>query len=227
MEIKDAILERKSIRKFSGEKISKKDLDEILYYATKAPSAYNGQQTSIIYTEDREKIKKIANLCGNQSHIENASVFLLFVTDFYRTKKAFEKKNLEFKDNLDDIHTMAKVDAGIMVSTVNLVAHDLGYGCTVIGGVLNSKEELKKLFNLPEYTQIVSGLTIGVSVKNVHIKNTKPKLEPSILAMRDSYDTKIQENSLIDYDKILDEWYKNKGLNIDLQTDILKKYLAK
>lgn len=226
MNIKDVILERKSIRKFSNEKVLDKDLEEILYLATKSPSAYNGQQTSIIYTRDKELKREIAKLSGNQPHIEEADVFLLLVTDLYRAKKAFEKKGLKFKDDLENIYTMAKVDAGIMTGIINLVSHSLGYGCTVIGGVLQNKEKLKELFNLPEYTEIITGITLGVSKKTVNIENTKPKLPVNIIAMEDKYDTTIQENALLDYDKKLDEWYKSKGLNIDLQTDILKKYLT-
>lgn len=227
MNIRDAILERQSIRTFKNENILDKHLKDILYLATKAPSSFNGQQTSIIYTRDREKIKKVAELCGNQPQVANCNVFILLVTDLYRAKLILKEKGLELSENLDDLYDMAKIDAGLMAYLINLAAHSYGYGSTVIGGVLNNKEKLKKLFELPEEVEIAIGLTLGVPSDNYSKINTKPKLSHNIIAMEDKYNLELSHKALLEYEEELDKWFKSIGVNQSLYTEVLVKILAK
>ncbi len=183
MKIIDAIKERKSVRVFKEEDVLDQDLKEIFELATKAPSAYNGQQTSIVYTRNKEKIKEIAKLCGGQIQVENANVFILIFTDFYRASKVLEKKGFELTDNKNMLYGIGAVDAGIMANTINMAAINYGYGCTIIGGVSHSPKEIAKIFDLPEHTNIVVGMTLGVPVDNMKGINTKPKLPSNVKVM--------------------------------------------
>ncbi len=224
MDVIEAIKHRKSVRQFKDEKIIEKDFEEIIELATKVPSAYNGQQTSVIYTKDKEKIKKIAALCGGQAQIYDAKAFFLIITDLYRNTRALESKGVEVKIK-DYMWNMATVDAGIMAYMLNIAAVSKGYGSTVIGGVNANPEKLAKLFDLPRNTKIVVGLTMGVPEDNS--ANTKPKLDKDIIIMEDRYNKEIQENAVSEYEKELSDWFESIGVEQPKYTDVLKKIYSK
>ena len=92
--------DRRSVREFTGENIKEKDLQAILYTAQRAANSVNGQQTSLIVIRDKQKLEKIAELCGGQKHIAEASVFVFVVMDFYRGVYAAEKvkEGVEFHE---------------------------------------------------------------------------------------------------------------------------------
>lgn len=75
---------RRSVRNFTGEKVKDEDLELILRTAQRAPSSVNGQQISLIVTRDKEKLKKIAEICGGQGHIANSDVFITILIDYHR-----------------------------------------------------------------------------------------------------------------------------------------------
>lgn len=58
MDIKEAIMQRRSIRKFEDEKVEENDILEIIELARRAPSSVNGQQISLIYTMNKDLIEK-------------------------------------------------------------------------------------------------------------------------------------------------------------------------
>ncbi|WP_067142401.1 nitroreductase family protein [Oceanivirga salmonicida] len=227
MKVLEAIKNRQSVRKFKDEEVLEKDLKEIFELATKSPSAYNSQSTSIVYTKDKEKISKIAKLCGGQPQVENAKVFILIITDLYRANTTLNKKGVEMVDSSLLLNKFA-VDAGIMTYLLNIAATAKGYGCTIIGGVNNDPENLAKLFDLPEHTKIAIGLTLGVPENSNMLElNTKPKLPSEVLVMEDKYNKGIQENALFDYEKELDNWFKKINVNQPMFTDVLANIFAK
>ncbi len=224
MDTTEAIKHRKSVRQFSDEEILEKDFKEIIELATKAPSAYNGQQTSIIYTRDKEKIKEIASLCGGQAQIFDAKAFFLIITDLYRNTIALENKGIEVEIK-DSIWHMATVDAGIMAYMLNIAAVSKGYGSTIIGGVNANPDKLAKLFDLPRNTRIVVGLTLGVPKDNK--PNEKPKFDTNVVVMEDKYNKKAQENIMEKYEKDLSDWFESIGVNQPKYTAVLERIYSK
>ena len=81
---------RKSIRHFTGERISEEDLSIIFQTAQRAPTSINGQQISLVYTRDKAKLTRIAKLCNEQAHIATADVFVGIVIGFNRTSAIVE-----------------------------------------------------------------------------------------------------------------------------------------
>ena len=50
---------RKSIRQFTGQSVSNEDLELIIKTAQRCPTSVNGQQISLVYTRDKDKIRDI------------------------------------------------------------------------------------------------------------------------------------------------------------------------
>ena len=127
---------RRSVREFTGEKLKEEDLQTILETAQRAANSVNGQQTSLIVIRDKEKLAKIAELCGGQKHIAQAEAFIFVLIDFHRgvyASNSLGKRNIAPK-SADGI-LVGAVDAGIMVNALQTAAFALGYGGTVIGAI--------------------------------------------------------------------------------------------
>ena len=180
---------RRSIRQFTGERVSDADLELIFKTAQRAPTSINGQQISLVYTKDKDKIKKIAELCGGQPQIATADVFVAIIIDFNRTAKAVELAGKEhvIEHSAEGIMVGA-IDAGIMLSSLQTAAEALGYGTTAIGAVRANPEAMIELFNLPPKTFVAVGSTIGVPTEAAKNAPLKPRISLDSFAMKETYD---------------------------------------
>ncbi len=163
METKDCILSRRSIRKYTNQKISKKQLEEVVALAAYAPSWKNTQVTKYYGVLDEGLKSNIANDCVlgfefNQKVINRAPA-LVAVT--YRHGVSGYEKNGEASTNKGDKWEV--FDAGIATQTFVLAAHDLGYG-TVILGVFDD-DKVSKVLDIPEDEVVAALVAIGFAEK--------------------------------------------------------------
>lgn len=59
MELKEIMLNRRSVRKFKKDKVSKEDIDTLLHYAMSAPSACNKQPWEFYVITNEEKLEEL------------------------------------------------------------------------------------------------------------------------------------------------------------------------
>ena len=112
----DQLLNRRSIRSFTGASIKDEDLDTIIRAAQRAPTSINGQQISLIITRDKQTIQKIADYAGGQPQVASSDVFITFVIDFNRTSEACKAAGVEqVVEHTVEGLTVGAVDAGIML----------------------------------------------------------------------------------------------------------------
>ena len=151
-QVVETILAHRSIRKYSNQPVSNEDLDTIIRSTQAAPSWVNGQHVTIISIQDSKRRKKMAELAGNQKHMIEAPVFLVFCADFHRIKVACEMEAIEFKAAVNpDLLLVGTVDVGIALGNAITAAESLGLGTVPIGGIRRSPLEYIELLNLPEY----------------------------------------------------------------------------
>lgn len=198
------LLNRKSVRSFTGEKVKDEDLKLIFKAAQRAPSSINGQQVSLVFTKDKEKIKQIAKLCSEQKQVENAEVFVTFVVDFNRTNHAVETlgKKQVIEKSAEGI-VVGVLDAGIMLSSLQTAAESLGYGTTAIGDVRCAPNEFIEILNLPSKTYPVVGSTIGVEKKSLYSNVLKPRVPIESFVFEDVYDEKKVKEGVDYYEEDL------------------------
>lgn len=82
MELKEALLRRRSVRKFTEETVSEEDITELLHAAMSGPSACNKRPWEFYVVTDKEKLQELKGasrftkmdaplaiiVCGNLSH---------------------------------------------------------------------------------------------------------------------------------------------------------------
>ncbi|MFP7298240.1 NADPH-dependent oxidoreductase [Neobacillus niacini] len=190
-EVVKTMMTHRSIRHYSERKVRKEDLKTIIAAAQAAPSWVNGQHVTIISINDQDRRKKMAELAGNQKHIIEAPVFLVFCADFHRIKVACELEGTEFKASVNpDLLLVGAVDVGISISNAITAAESLGLGTVPIGGIRRSPLEYIELLNLPEYVIPVSGLCIGYPSD---IPDLAPRLSMEAIFHQEKYNENIQD----------------------------------
>ncbi len=147
MDFMEAILTRRSIRKFTGEKITDGALQEVLKAGFHAPSAHNRQPWHFVVVRDRKKFEEIMAVHPYTKMLETADVCLVVCGD---TKKQSEVgflvedcsaaiENMLIAVNglglgavWCGVHPIKKL-VNTVSQTVSLPAHILPIGLVVIG----------------------------------------------------------------------------------------------
>ena len=208
------IMNHRSIRDYKIDDVEPAQLDAILNAAQTMPTSVNGQQVSVIVVRDIEKRRKIAELAGGQPWIAQAPVFLVFVVDFHKTSRALVKngKTQVIHESAEGA-VMGTFDTGLAMGGAIVAAESLGLGIVPIGGIRRDPQAMIDLLGLPRFTYPVAGLVVG---HPRDLSAMKPRLPAKGFVHPETYDEKAVENAISDYDRTMEEYYRNRG---DKSTD--------
>ena len=131
----DSMLAHRSIRSYTDRTVSDEDLNSIIRAVQAAPNWVNLQLVSIIAVKNTDHRRRLAELCGNQVHIAEAPVFLVFCTDYHRVALACHKKEQTLDEVMQDIDTLlvGAHEVGIALEAAVVAAESLGLGTVPIG----------------------------------------------------------------------------------------------
>ncbi len=143
----DAILKRRSIRKYSGKTVNKSDIDILLKAAMYAPSARNEQPWHFIVIDDRGLLRRISEVHPYASMLPGAATAILVCGD----------------ENLELSKGYWPVDCAAATQNVLLAAHALGLGAVWLGVYPRHERQsaLRKIFDLPAHVHPFSIISIG------------------------------------------------------------------
>lgn len=181
------ILHRQSHRNFTSTPIPETTLHTILQAMQAAPNWVNTQHVSVVAIKDAQRRQLMASLCGNQRHIAEAPVFLVFCADFYRTQLAFKMHHQTFEPptKLLDTLLVCAHEVGIALGTTVIAAEQLGLGTVPIGDVRLSPLELIRELNLPRYVIPMLGLCLGYPTDSTVL--AKPRLPLEAVYFEETY----------------------------------------
>ena len=165
---------RKSVRVFTGEPISKEKKELILTAATQAPTAGNQQLYTIIDVTDQKLKEKLAVTCDNQPFIAEADMVLVFVADCRKWYEGFKDAGAEPRNpGVGDL-MLAVTDTAIAAQNAVIAAESLGIGSCYIGDIMENAETHKDILHLPEYTFPALMLVFGYPTKQ-QMQREKPQ----------------------------------------------------
>ena len=195
----DSLYRHRSIRSYTSEPVSDKDLASVIAAVQAAPNWVNLQLVSIIAVRDERRRELLARLCGNQPHIAAAPVFLVFCADYYRVALACQKKGQSLDVVLRDMDTIlvGAHEAGIALEAAVVAAESLGLGTVPIGDVRLRASELVRELALPKLVFPMLGLCVGHPAEDPGPKPRLPReavffeetYNPNVSARIDAYDT--------------------------------------
>jgi nitroreductase len=156
MELKEAILKRRSVRKFTDYRVTDEELNEILDAARWAPSWANTQVWEFIVVRDKDIIQKIASTYPETNPATKCTLAAsLLIVGCAKTGISGGKKGM--KEGMFSEWFM--FDLGLAVQNLCLRAHDIGLG-TVIVGYLDHAA-CKKYLSVPDGNEVVVVIPVG------------------------------------------------------------------
>ena len=81
MDVKGAIKDRRSIRKFKRKELSNEVLDHLLEMARIAPSGANRQPWEMVVITDRQRLKGLVPICKEQAFVADCAAFIIGIDD--------------------------------------------------------------------------------------------------------------------------------------------------
>ena len=174
MQTKDAILGRRSVRQYNGEKISDEDLKEIIEAGLYAPSGVNLQPWYFLAIKNEEKLKELYEIMGkvvkgfrpnlekrfpkNPEVIEETEKFLGNLGGASVCILAFLLKE-EYNEKLTPVESTSAA-----IENMLLMAYDKGISSCWLTAILESghDEEIRQKF-APDKGRLIAAITLGYS----------------------------------------------------------------
>jgi len=160
MEFFDAILKRKSVRKYDPEPIPEKILKKILEAGRIAPSAKNIQPWRFVVVKDPAIKKQVAEACNNQMFIADADVIVCGC--------ALEKIAY---GHMGGSLSSYPVDLAIALDHMILAATSEGLGTCWIGAF--NEEKVKEVLKVPKDVRVVALTPIGYPAEEPKVRPRK------------------------------------------------------
>ena len=162
MEALEAILTRRSIRKYKSQSVPKDVINKLLEAAMAAPSSMNLQPWRFVVIDDRAVLDKIPELHPHAKMLKEAPLAVLVCAD----------------SKVQNIEGYWAQDCSAATENILLAAHALGLGAVWLG-VFPRKERMDAvagLLRLPEEIKPVSLVSIGHPAEEKPASN---KFDPS------------------------------------------------
>jgi FMN reductase (NADPH) len=200
-----------SIRRFTGQEITTDQERLIVATAQRSPTSSNLQAYTVIGIREQATKDRLAELSGNQSHVAESSLFLVFCADLYRLSRLNAQRDYPFTGEYTELFIVATVDTALVASRALLAAQALNLGGVMVGSVRNDPAEVGRLLNLPRYTYAVMGMSLGYPATPASIK---PRLPLDGVYCRERYTDERFAPAIADYDVLMDQLGYLKGREV-------------
>lgn len=204
------IMDHRSIRKYKSTPITEEQLHEIVKAGQMASTSSNVQAYSIIRITDSDLRHEIAELAGQQWHIDQAPEFLVWCADLRRLELATDPLLKGNTDNLQltENFIVATVDTALAAQNCAISAESLGLGILYVGGIRNKINEIAELLKLPAYVYPIFGMCIGYPDEEPLIR---PRLSLSAVLHQNTYDEQQLTEAIANYDEQITEYVKQRS----------------
>jgi len=156
MELTEAIMKRRSVRKFTEHFVTNTDLKKILEAARNAPSWANTQCWEFIIVRDPEIIRQVTETYSPANPARKCSASASVIIVACANVRLSGYKQGEASTKFPDWFMF---DLGLSVENMCLAAHEAGLG-TVIVGSLNH-DECNRVLDVPEGFESVVAIPVG------------------------------------------------------------------
>ncbi len=199
MELKKAIEQRASVRKFKSDPVSPADLKEIVRRSGLAPSVNNSQPWHFIAVTNRDLIRQLANQVhekleelfpeGKTEDVqpvkETVDKFSTFFQDspaviFVAMKRysaiadqILDRVNMDH-DQLNEIRNHPDIQSiGAAVENLLLSATDMGYGACWLSGIMVARDALEQRLEIQPPWHLATAIALGTPAADVSQRQKK------------------------------------------------------
>jgi FMN reductase (NADPH) len=186
------------VRKYKPDPIPRETVESVIAASQRSSTSSNLQVWTVVAVSEEQKRTRLMELCGNQTHILQAPLFLTWCADLSRLDRTSQMMGYRQQSGYVENFIIAVVDATIAMQTAALAAESLGLGMCYIGAVRNNPREVIELLELPKLVFPICGMTLGWP-DDSPLK--KPRLPLEAMLHWDSYGTEGEEALLRKYDQ--------------------------
>lgn len=187
----------RSIRVYKSDALAVDQLHAIIDAAQMASTSSNMQAYSIVGVSDPEKKRKLAAIAGNQLHVEQCPLFLVWCADLHRINVACANQGAaSFVGSLENV-LVASIDAALAAQNAAVAAESLGLGINFIGAIRSQPQQVTELLELPPLVFPLFGMCVGVPE---HTPTKRPRLARRAIYHENSYCDTHYEEEIAHYD---------------------------
>lgn len=205
------LLAHRSVRGYAPDPLAEGTFETLVAAAQSAATSSNLQAWSVIAVDDPAKKAELARIAGNQGHIVQCPLFMVWLADLSRHGRlgAARGESLEAPAYLETF-LVAAIDAALAAQNAVVAAESLGLGTVYIGAMRNDPEAVARILGLPDGVFGVFGLCVGVPAPGAG--EVKPRLPQEAVAFHGRYGTP-REAALIDrHDAEMAEFSRRNGM---------------
>lgn len=203
----DLLNAHRSIRKFTAEPIVQPTVETLIKAGQAAATSSFIQACTVIQISQGEHRNLLAEMAGNQAHVTEAPVFLVFCADMKRHQLACDMHDAEMLSGFTEQFLTASLDCALFAQNVMVAAESLDLGGVYIGGLRNRIEAVSELLELPELVYPVFGLCLGYPDQNPEVK---PRLPLPVVLKQERYDDSHDDAIISEYDTTVREYYRTR-----------------
>ncbi|HEX8056997.1 MAG TPA: NADPH-dependent oxidoreductase [Novosphingobium sp.] len=208
----DTLLSHRSVRAYLPDALPEGTLELIVAAAQSAATSSNLQPWSVVAVEDFERKARLAALAGNQQHIIDAPLFLLWLVDLNRLERIGEAEAtpaeaLKFLESF----LLGAVDTSLAAQSAVVALESLGLGSVYIGGIRNRPAEVAAELGLPPNVFALFGLVVG-RPDPARPAAIKPRLRQDAVLFREQYGSATGEGHVGEYNDNFRAFQREQGL---------------
>jgi len=210
----DHLLAHRSVRAYLPDPVDDDQLAAIVAAAQSAASSSNLHAWSVVAVRDPARKARLAELAGDQAHIRQAPLLLVWLADLARLEQVANKVG-ETHAALDylEMFEVGVIDAALAAQNAVTAAESLGLGTVYIGAMRNRPEEVATELQLPPRVVAVFGLCVG-KPDPAQPAAVKPRPPQSVVLHRETYSLPAQTAGLEQYDTAMSAFYASQGMKV-------------
>jgi len=187
-EVIATMLDHRSVRGYKPDPVPSGTLETLIAAAQSAATSSNMQWTSVVAITDPAKKKVLAEIAGNQKHIEQCPLYLCWVTDMTRNVAIGRAEKVEF-EVMPWLETflVASIDVALAAQNAVVAAESIGLSTVYIGAMRNDPERVAEVLGLPQQCFVLFGLCIGYATEQA-AGEVKPRMPQAMMLHRERYD---------------------------------------
>jgi nitroreductase len=208
----EQLLAHKSVRAYLPTALPSGTLEALMAAAQSASTSSNLQAWSVVAVEDAARKARLSDLSGNQAHIRQCPLFLVWLADLARLDQAASLQGLK-AEGLDFLESflMAVIDATLAAQNAVVALESQGLACVYIGGIRNQSEAVAAELGLPAQVFPVFGLCVGFE-NAARPATVKPRLSQGAVVHREHYGLVGQVPEVQTYDAVMADFYRSQGM---------------
>ena len=206
-EVLARLLLHRSVRRFLPQPLAPEALPLMVAAAQSASTSSNLQTWSVVAVEDAARKQRLSLLGGNQQHIRDCPLFLIWLADLARLEAVGARRGLA-RGGLDylELLLVGVIDAALAAQNAAVAAEAMGLGVVFIGGMRNRPEQVAEELGLPPRSFAVFGMCVGHPDPQQPAE-IKPRLPQAAVLHRERYHADASAGPVDEYLAVMDAFY--------------------